>query len=297
MDYAIEIKNLNQRFKDKVVCDNLSLNFEKNKIYGLLGKNGAGKTTLINMIAHQLIAKDGDIKIMGKSPKEDISVIDNICVVREKEIITNTNTEVKVKEVLKSYSYFFPNYDYKLQDKLCKLFEISPKLKYRKLSRGMKTSVSNIIGICSNAPITIFDEPTVGLDAVNRKEFYSILLESYMKENRTIIISTHHINDIEEILEKVVVIKDGNVVIDDYIEEVNQKSYYISGHKDELSKLSILRNLKPIKNFGNTQMYYYYGEICDNDLYLIDKLDIDLENMKLEDLFVNINKKEESLYE
>lgn len=297
MDYAIEIKNLNQRFKDKVVCDNLSLNFEKNKIYGLLGKNGAGKTTLINMIAHQLIAKDGDIKIMGKSPKEDISVIDNICVVREKEIITNTNTEVKVKEVLKSYSYFFPNYDYKLQDKLCKLFEISPKLKYRKLSRGMKTSVSNIIGICSNAPITIFDEPTVGLDAVNRKEFYSILLESYMKENRTIIISTHHINDIEEILEKVVVIKDGNVVIDDYIEKVNQKSYYISGHKDELSKLSILRNLKPIKNFGNTQMYYYYGEICDNDLDLIDELDIDLENMKLEDLFVNINKKEESLYE
>lgn len=297
MDYAIEIKNLNQRFKDKVVCDNLSLNFEKNKIYGLLGKNGAGKTTLINMIAHQLIAKDGEIKIMGKSPKEDVSVIDNICVVREKEIITNTNTEVKVKEVLKSYSYFFPNYDYKLQDKLCKLFEISPKLKYRKLSRGMKTSVSNIIGICSNAPITIFDEPTVGLDAVNRKEFYSILLESYMKENRTIIISTHHINDIEEILEKVVVIKDGNVVIDDYIEEVNQKSYYISGHKDELSRLSILRNLKPIKSFGNTQVYYYYGEIGDSDLDLIDKLDIDLENMKLEDLFVNINKKEESLYE
>lgn len=297
MDYAIEIKNLNQRFKDKVVCDNLSLNFEKNKIYGLLGKNGAGKTTLINMIAHQLIAKDGEIKIMGKSPKEDVSVIDNICVVREKEIITNTNTEVKVKEVLKSYSYFFPNYDYKLQDKLCKLFEISPKLKYRKLSRGMKTSVSNIIGICSNAPITIFDEPTVGLDAVNRKEFYSILLESYMKENRTIIISTHHINDIEEILEKVVVIKDGNVVIDDYIEEINQKSYYISGHKDELSRLSILSNLKPIKSFGNTQVYYYYGEIVDSDLDLIDKLDIDLENMKLEDLFVNINKKEESLYE
>lgn len=299
MDYAIEIKNLNQNFKEKVVCDNMTLNFEKNKIYGLLGKNGAGKTTLINMIAHQLIPKDGEIKIMGKSPKEEISVLDNICVVREKEIISSngTNAEDKVKEVFKSYSYFFPNYDFKLQDKLCKLFEINPKLKYKKLSRGMKTSVSNIIGLCSNAPITIFDEPTIGLDAVNRKEFYDVLLESYIKNNRTIIVSTHHINDIEEILEKVVVIKDGNVVIDDYVENVNLKSYYISGHRDELIRLSILKNLKPIKTFGSTQMYYYYGEISDSDLDLIEKYDIDLEPMKLQDLFVNINRKEESLYE
>lgn len=297
MEYAIEIKNLNQRFKEKVVCDNMNLNFEKNKIYGLLGKNGAGKTTLINMIAHQLIPKDGDIKIMGKSPKEDISVIDNICVVREKEIITNTNTEAKVKEVFKSYSYFYPNYDYKLQDKLCKIFEISPKLKYRKLSRGMKTSVSNILGICSNAPITIFDEPTIGLDAVNRKEFYDVLLESYIKNNRTIIVSTHHIADIEEILEKVVVIKDGNVVVDDYIDEVTQKSYYISGSRDDLKKLSILSNLKPIKNFGSTEMYYYYGDICESDIEIIERYDIDLETMKLQDLFVNINRKEVSLYE
>lgn len=299
MDYAIEIKNLNQSFKEKVVCNNMTLNFEKNKIYGLLGKNGAGKTTLINMIAYQLIPKDGDIKIMGKSPKEDISVLDNICVVREKEIISNngSNSEAKVKEVLKYYSYFYPNYDYKLQDKLCKLFEISPKLKYKKLSRGMKTSVSNIIGICSNAPITIFDEPTIGLDAVNRKEFYDVLLESYIRNNRTIIVSTHHINDIEEILEKVVVIKDGNVIIDDYVEEVNQKSYYISGSRDNLSRLSILRDLKPIKTFGSTEMYSYYGEISDSDLDIIKKYDIDLETMKLQDLFVNINKKEESLYE
>lgn len=301
MDYAIEIKNLNQNFKEKVVCNNMNLNFEKNKIYGLLGKNGVGKTTLINMIAHQLIPKDGEIKIMGKSPKDDISVLDNICIVREKEIVSSNgsdiDTETKVKEILKSYSYFFPNYDYQLQDKLCKLFEINPKSKYRKLSRGMKTSVSNIIGICSNAPITIFDEPTIGLDAVNRKEFYYVLLESYIKNNRTIIVSTHHISDIEEILEKVVIIKDGDVVIDDYVEEVNQKSYYISGKEDDINKLSILKDIKPIKTFGSTKMYYYYGEISESDLDIMNRYDIDLETMKLQDLFVNINKKGESLYE
>lgn len=297
MEYAIEINNLNHKFKDKIVCDNLSINFEKNKIYGLLGKNGAGKTTLINIMAYQLIPQEGNLKIMGKSPKEDISVVENICVVREKEIITNTNTEEKVKAVLKSYSYFYPDYDYEMEKRLCKLFEIDTKQKYRKLSRGMKTSVSNIIGICSNAPITIFDEPTIGLDAVNRKEFYDILLESYISNNRTIIVSTHHIHDIEEILEKVAILKDGKIIVDDYLEEISQKSYYINGKKDDLDRLDMLKDSKPIKKFGNTEMYYYYGDISDTDLDTIEKWNIDLESMKLEDLFVNINKKEESLYE
>lgn len=297
MDFAIEIKNLNQRFKNKVICENMNLNFEKGKIYGLLGKNGVGKSTLINMIGYQLIPKEGDIKIFGKSPKEDISVLDNICVVREKEIVKDTNTECKVKEVFNSHAYFFENYDYKLQDKLCKIFEIDSKAKYRKLSRGMKSCVSNIIGICSNAPITIFDEPTIGLDAVNRQEFYNVLLDSYMKNNRTIILSTHLINDVEEILEKVVIIKDGNVEVDDYIENVKEQSYYISGNKDDLRKLDILKGKEPIKTFGSTHMYLYYGYINSWDMDLIESLDIELENMKLEELFVNMNKKEVSINE
>ena len=104
----------------------------------------------------------------------------------------------------------------------------------------MKTIVSNIIGICSNSPITIFDEPTIGLDAVNRQEFYSILLESYTQKNRTIIISTHQINEVEELLEKVIIIKNGKIEVDDYIDEVKEKSYHITGKKDDLNKLSFL---------------------------------------------------------
>lgn len=292
MDYAIDIKNLKHKFKNKIICDDINIEFEKNKIYGLLGKNGVGKSTLINIIAHQLIANSGEVKIFGKSPKEDIQVLNNLCVVKEKELNTDFNTEIKVKDVFKSHSYFFENYDYKLQEKLCKLFEIEPKLKYRKLSRGMKSSVSNIIGICSNAPITIFDEPTVGLDAVNRREFYNVLLESYMNNNRTIILATHLINDVEELLEKVVLIKDGKILINDYIEEIKLKSYYISGAENDLNKLSILKDSSPLKSFGSTQIYSYYGEISNSDLEVIQDNNIQLESMNLEELFVNINKKE-----
>ncbi len=222
MSVAIEIKNVSHNFKDKVVCDNISIDFEENKIYGLLGKNGAGKSTLINIITNQLICKSGEVKIFGTNPREDVSILEDVCVVREKEFFDPT---YKVKDIFKSYSYFYKEYDYELQDKLCKLFEINKKLVYKKLSRGMKTLVSNIIGICSNAPITIFDEPTIGLDAVNRQEFYNIILESYMNKNRTIIISTHLINEVEDLLEKVVMIADGKIKVNDYIDEVKEKSF------------------------------------------------------------------------
>lgn len=294
VDIAIEVKNLNHNFKDKIICDNMNISFEKDKIYGLLGKNGVGKSTLINIITNQLLCKSGEIKIFGKSVKEDISVLDDICVVREREFFDN---QYKVKDIFKAYSYFYKNYDYELQDKLCKVFEINQKLVYKKLSRGMKTLISNIIGICSNAPITIFDEPTIGLDAVNRQEFYNILLDSYMHNNRTIIISTHLINEVEELLEKVVIIKDGEVKVDDYIDEVKDKSYYISGKKEDLDRLSILKDENPIKAFGNNETYSYYGDLNESDLVLIKELNIDIDKMSLQDLFVNINKKGGKLYE
>lgn len=294
MDIAIEVKNLNHNFKDKIICDNMNINFEKDKIYGLLGKNGVGKSTLINIITNQLLCKSGDIKIFGKSAKEDISVLDDICVVREKEFFDN---QYKVKDIFRAYSYFYKNYDYELQDKLCEMFEIKQKLAYKKLSRGMKTLISNIIGICSNAPITIFDEPTIGLDAVNRQEFYNILLDSYMHNNRTIIISTHLINEVEELLEKVVIIKNGEVKVDDYIDEVRNKSYYISGRKEDLSRLSILKSEKPVKAFGNNMTYSYYGDLSEEDLILIEDLNIDIDKMSIQDLFINMNKKGENLYE
>ena len=85
MDLAIEIKDLNHSFGKKIICNNMNINFEYGKIYGLLGRNGTGKSTLINLIGNQLVCKNGEIKIFGKSAKDDISILENICIVREKE--------------------------------------------------------------------------------------------------------------------------------------------------------------------------------------------------------------------
>lgn len=294
MNRVIEIKDLKYKFKDKQVFKNLNIEFEENKIYGLLGKNGAGKTTLINIMTNQLMSKNGDIKVLGLDPRINPEVLENICVVREREFYNN---EAKVKTVFNMYSSFYSNYDKELEKKLCEVFDINQKVRYKKLSRGMKTSVSNIVGICSNAKITIFDEPTIGLDALNRKEFYDILLESYVNKKRSIIISTHLIEEIGELLEKIAIIKDGSVLVNDYVENINTKSYYISGNKEDLKRLKILKGVKEVKSFGNIATYSYYGDIGEGDMKIINECNIELDNMNLQDLFININKKGAKVYE
>ena len=289
MSYAVEIKNINHKFKDKVICDNISINFEENKIYGLLGKNGVGKSTLLSIITNQLIPKEGEIKVLGIDIKDNPSILEEVCIVREKELF---NKGDRIKNILKIYSYYYKNYDKELEKKLCKHFDINIKLVYSKLSRGQKTILSNIIGICSNAKVTIFDEPTVGLDAVNRRQFYDILLQNYMDKNRTIIICTHLIDEIQELLEKVIIIKDAKVEIDDDIDNIIQKSVYITGDKESLSKLSILKDKTPSKVFGNTYTYSYYKDIPKEDIEIIKELNIKVDLMPIQDMFIEMNKRE-----
>ncbi len=294
MNLAIEIKNLNHNFGLKKIYNNISIEFEHGKIYGLLGKSGTGKSTLINLIGNQLVCRDGEIKIFGKTVKEDISVLENVCIVREKEFFLK---DYKVKSIFNMNSIFYKNYDYNLQNRLCRLFELNENLHYKNLSRGQKTLLSNIIGICSNCPITIFDEPTLGLDAVNRSYFYEALIESYAENNRTIIIATHLIKEVEELLENVIIIRDGDVKVADSIENVREKSYYITGKKENLDSIFELSQQTPIKSFGNNLTYWYYGELSVNVKERMNDLGISYERISLNELFLSINRKDVSLYE
>ena len=106
MDLAIEIKDLNHSFGKKIICNNMNINFEYGKIYGLLGRNGTGKSTLINLIGNQLVCKDGEIKIFGKTVKEDISVLEYICIVREKEFFLKSLTEKNTRLIFFNFLKF-----------------------------------------------------------------------------------------------------------------------------------------------------------------------------------------------
>lgn len=293
-DVAIQIKDLSIVFKDKEVLKNISLEIEPNKIYGLLGKNGVGKTTLINSIAGGIYKSKGYIKIENTDIYEDPTILEKICIVREQEIFS---PDTKVKEIFKFYHIFFPNYDKKLEKKLIEFFELPINKTYKTYSRGMKTLIMNIVGLCSKAPIVIYDEPTIGLDAVNRTHFYEILLEEYNKQPQTIILSTHLIEEVDKLLEKVIILDKGEVLVDSDVEDLKTKACYITGKSDDLDGLEVLEGKKPKQSFGKVKVYIHYGEISERDLMYMEDHDIECSPIELQKLFVELTRGKEFSYE
>jgi ABC-2 type transport system ATP-binding protein len=291
---AIELQQIEKQFGKTKVLKDINLQIKKNKIYGLLGKNGAGKTTLINIICNQLLATSGGINLFGKELKEHQELLENICIVRESEFF---RPEMKVKRIFEMHRGLYPYYDRDLEEKLISYFELPMKTAYKKYSRGMKSLVMSIIGICSNAPLTILDEPTLGLDAVNRYQLYRILLEEYMKNPRTIIVSTHIIEEIENLLEEVVVINKGEVLLNQSMEEIKDKACYLEGDIDVLKSLSGVEERKISKLLGRKGSYIYFGILTKEDQDKIKEGQIEKSPISLQKLFVELTKGKEFTYE
>lgn len=289
-ELAVEIKNLNYAFQDSTVLQAIDLKIEMNKIYGLMGKNGAGKTTLINLIANQLIAKQGEINIFGKDPRKEATILEKLCVVREGEFYA---PRMRVKDIFRLYQTLYKDYDEVLEKKLVDFFQLPVHKIYQKYSRGMKAMVFIIIGICSRAPITIFDEPTLGLDAASREDFYKILLEDYLKHPRTIIVSTHLIDEVEQLIERVILIDEGKVILNEEVQELKEQACYITVSQEKLEKLEILRNRVPKKCYGKTSVYAYFGSFSKTDKEIIKSEQIEIIPMSLQQIFLEHTKRRE----
>lgn len=225
---ALETKNLSKKYKKKLAVNEVTISLEEHKIYGLLGRNGAGKTTLLNILAGQIISSSGSVAVFGENVFENSKAMQNICFVRVKE---EAHLSYKVKEIFKMCSMFYKNWDGKYATELADKFQLNMTEKYHKLSHGMQTVVGIIQGLASRAPITIFDEPTTGLDAAHRELFYSLLLEDYGEYPRTIILSTHLVEEVTHVIEDVIIIKEGRLVVQSSVEDLLQQGHIISGKK------------------------------------------------------------------
>ncbi len=226
MGQVVEIKQLEKAYGSFKAVQNVHFSIQKNKIYGLLGRNGAGKTTLMKMITAQIFPTSGDIKVFGEIPFENSKVLNQICFIKESQQYPINFTVQDVLDVSKS---LFPNWNNDLAYSLISDFNLPLKRRIKKLSRGMLSSVGIVIGLASRAPLTVFDEPYLGLDAVSRGIFYDRLMEDYVKNPRTIILSTHLIDEVSNLLEHVLVIKDGELMIDQDAEELRGMAYTVTG--------------------------------------------------------------------
>ncbi len=224
----VEMSNVTKAYGSKTVLHDLNLVFEEEKIYGLLGRNGAGKTTLMQLLAGHTLTSGGTISIDGMEPFNNRDVLKEICLINESG---NFKKRLKIKDVLKIASYFYPNWSEETADHLLQVFHLDRQMNTKSLSKGMESALGIIIGLASRAKITIFDEPYIGLDASARYDFYSILLEEYEKYPRTIILSTHLIDEVSNLFEEVVILNHGKLLLQKSIDEIKELSIQVSGKK------------------------------------------------------------------
>jgi ABC-2 type transport system ATP-binding protein len=222
----IEIRNVTKRYKDTTALDDVSMKIDGGKIYGLLGRNGAGKTTLMSVLTAQGFQTSGEIRIFGEHPYENDRVLSRICFIRESQKYPDDFT---AEQAFASAALFFRNWDKAFAQRLAQDFQLPLKRRIKKLSRGQLSAVGVIIGLASRAELTFFDEPYLGLDAVARQIFYDRLVEDYSEHQRTIILSSHLIDEVANLLEHVIVIDKGRIMIDDDAEAIRGSAFTVVG--------------------------------------------------------------------
>jgi ABC-2 type transport system ATP-binding protein len=226
MTTVVEASGLTKKFGKFTAVDDLTFAIERDRIYGLLGRNGAGKTTLMQLLTGQIFASSGSISVFGESPVENANVLGQTCFIKESQTYPE---DFKPKHVFRSAAWFFPSWDADFASRLAAEFRIPLGRRIKKLSRGQLSAVGVVVGLASRAPLTFFDEPYLGLDAVARQIFYDRLLEDFAQHPRTILLSTHLIDEVSALLEHVIVIDDGHIVIDEEAEDLRGSAIVVSG--------------------------------------------------------------------
>ena len=225
MTPTISLSGLTRRYRDQLALDDVSLDIEGAAITGLLGRNGAGKTTLMRVIAAQEFPTAGTVQVFGAGPVENDAILRRLVLVREDQVFP----DIKVCEALRLASWFYPNWNADLAERLVAEYEIPTNRAIAALSRGMRTALGVAIGLAARADLTLFDEPYAGLDAAARQSFNDRLLADYTEHPRTVVLSTHLIDEVADLLERVVLLDHGRIVLDAAADDIRGSATRVSG--------------------------------------------------------------------
>lgn len=249
---TIECRNLTKVYFRKKVLDNIHFTIEENKITGLIGRNGVGKTTLLKIIAGFIKHSDGEVKVFNQPPYNNLTVSANSIFVDDQMAFPPA---LQLGEILEEGERFYPNWDMQLAKRLLEYFKFDPTSYHHTLSKGRTSTFNMIVGLASHCPLTIFDEPTTGMDEAVRKDFYRALLKDYLAHPRTIIISSHHLSEIEDLIEDVLLIKKGKVELHMPISELKEWGIGLTGQEGEIEHWLTGRHVVHQRQIGKFTKY------------------------------------------
>ncbi|MGF9975412.1 ABC transporter ATP-binding protein [Viridibacillus arvi] len=252
---VVQMKNVSKKIKNHMILDNLNFDFEENQIVGFLGKNGSGKTSLMKIITGEWSSTSGHVYVNDQKPFNNKKVLAKVCFIQEGN---NFPVDIKISKLLKLCMNFYPNWNQEVAESLLELFDLDRTKKIKELSKGMESAVGVMVGISSRCEITIFDEPYIGMDANARKKFYQYLLNDYIEVPRTIIFSTHLIDEVSSLFQKVYVINKGRLLLDIQTDELKEKVYAITGPTKEIEEIKNKFTILEEKHFmGNGEIIVF----------------------------------------
>lgn len=284
MDEALRATGLTKRYRDTVAVDAVDFGIRSNTVTGLLGGNGAGKTTLMGLITGQRFATAGRVEVFGESPVENDRVLSATCFVREGQRYPNG---FRVRHVLATGRHFYPHWDQDLADRLVEDFGLPRKRQIRKLSRGMQSAVGIVMGLASRAPLTIFDEPYLGLDAAARQRFYDHLMADYVEHPRTVVLSSHLVDEISGLLEHVLLLDAGQVVLDAPSDDLRGTVTTLLGSAEHVEQLVGMRTVLRRESLGSLTSATVYGRLGEAGYQLAAGLGVEVQPAPLQQLVVH----------
>ena len=250
---VISARDLSKRYNGKAAVDNISFDIPAGRIVGLIGPNGSGKTTTLKA-ALGLASFEGELKVLGRDPRtERDALMQDVCFIADVAVLPRWIT---VQQALDFTEGVHPRFDRKKAERYLAMTKLKPAMKVAHMSKGMIVQLHLALVMAIDAKLLVLDEPTLGLDILYRKQFYQNLLEDYFDEGKTIIVTTHQVEEIEHILTDLMFIREGKIVLSATMDEVGERFTEVMVPSD---KAEAARALKPIDErqvFGKSVMLF-----------------------------------------
>ncbi|MBA6382805.1 ABC transporter ATP-binding protein [Colwellia sp. BRX10-6] len=283
MNELISITGLNKSYGKKHVVSDVSLSIHKGQIVGLVGPNGAGKTTCLQSLLG-LIDFEGDINVLGHHPRKDREkMLNDVAYISDVAILPKW---LKVTQALSYMNDVHPNFDIEKARTFLAKTNIDMNDKVKALSKGMVTQLHLSLVLAIDAKVLVLDEPTLGLDILTRRQFYTHLLEDFYTEDKCILITTHQIEEIEHILTDVAFIQEGKIVIAESTENIRERFTLLTVTQDNIEQAKQFKPLFSNSLMGLTTMLFDNQK--NEDLQALGKISVP----SLADIFVGVMTKE-----
>jgi ABC-2 type transport system ATP-binding protein len=250
---CIEARGLRKTFGTTVALDGVDFRVEEGRILGIVGPNGAGKTTALNAVLG-LIPYQGELRVLGRDPwKERDRLMRDVCFIADVAVLPRW---IKVSQALEFVAGVHPRFDRAKAEGFLAKTSIGLDRKVKHLSKGMVAQLHLALVMAIDARLLVLDEPTLGLDILFRKQFYDSLLNDYFDGNRTIVVTTHQVEELQHILTDLMFIDRGRIVLSSSMEEIESRYLEVAVNPDQVSAARALKPMYERQVFGRTVLMF-----------------------------------------